>query len=990
MDFVHLHCHSEFSQDGMGKIEDLIEHVASLGQKALAITDHGVLGNLVQHYLNCKKHNIKPIFGCEFYLRYQEDKTNHITIIAKNKTGLNHMIEMANASWSNIHRNRPCITPDMMAEYNKGLIVLTGCPSSALFMNDYNYGYNYAETLVKFFGRENVYGELMFTMDNKELYYNRVVDVSAELGIKTVITNDCHFAKKEYADYHPKLTVARKGFDYSSESLYVMSGDEIYSKAVEYIGEDNLIIQQSMQTSVDIANSISKINLESEPELPYISPEQLAELKEYLLTQLELDSVNQQDSQDRLVRFNTEYEVFESMNFLDYLYIIYDLAQFCHQEKMFISLRGSGGGCYLIYLLGIADVDPIKYGLLFERFLNTSRKDYPDVDLDIETLQRERVLEYLQEKWGMVGVATYARYSHKSLIHDIFRVFEDIEVEKISGYTSLIKLEDQICEYEEMEENPPFQALVSVYPEIEIFYNVCIGQIRQSGKHAGAVGSTNTKIKLPLENGIISLTEGNDKELSKIGVVKLDMLGIRELDRQRAMFNLTGVMPPTNPEDYPLEIFENTFQKGKMLSFFQVDASDGIRDLTISIQPSHYNDIVAAISLYRPGALDAGTAQIYGKLKNTGARKIHSEIDKLLTDTYGVIIYQEQVMAIYSLITGTGLAGADLARRILSPKSVKRLSDPQWIEEKDEVHKEFITLGLENGWQQNLLDELWAELLTHTRYSFNRSHAAAYGFHALKDAWYLYYYPTEYYTALLQIDIHNGNKDAQKILYYAVQDGIDIKLPNINISSDTYEVKDGSIYLPLQTIYRFGDTSVKYLIETRSMLKDNKFETVDDLKRLDGRKVNKSTLRRLCQIGGIPEMEKLDKLIPLKDIPEGTFEDKIFDSLGFVIPNQYILQKISDAQTKQFSAIGFVVSHKNKRTKNGYPYISYKLHPFGNFWVYVNKNTDIIPAGTFVGVKFIVKNGKHFGLAESVYRLPFTEDEFINQYSKNRNEYKLC
>ncbi|MCB1711836.1 MAG: hypothetical protein KDH96_04985, partial [Candidatus Riesia sp.] len=494
-------------------------------------------------------------------------------------------------------------------------------------------------------------------------------------------------------------------------------------------------------------------------------------------------------------------------------------------------------------------------------------------------------------------------------------------------------------------------------------------------------------ITLPLENGIVALTEGNDKELSKIGVVKLDMLGIRELDRQRMMFNLTGVKPPKDPNEYPVEMFEETFQKGKTLGFFQVDASTGIRDLTISIKPTNFNDIVAAISLYRPGALDAGTAQIYAELKQNGQRFIHPEIDKILEPTYGVIIYQEQVMDLYALITSSGKEGADLARRILSPKSAKKLTDPDWIAEKDNVEKEFYELGLNNKWDKKLLDELWSELLTHTRYSFNKSHAASYAFHAIKDAWYLWKYPVQYYTSLLLIDQHNNNLDINKILYYAVQDEIEVVPPDINISTDKYEYRDGKIYLPLQTIYRISDNGVTHLLEQRDLLPNKRFETVDDLKRLDGRKVNKSTLRRLYQIGGC-KVHGVEELIKSDDIPIGTEKDLEFDAMNFIIPNKFIINLISKSIEKVQSQVGFVIGHKNKKTKNGHPFISYKLHPYGNFWVYPN-GKELIKNGTLVGVNYMVKNGRTFGLAEKVYKLPFTEEEFKTEYKDNKEDYRI-
>lgn len=951
--YVHLHNHSEFSlKDGFGRIDDLTDYVGELKQRAMALTDHGTLAGMVQFYIHCKRNNIIPIFGNEMYFRYLSDKINHITILARNEIGLNNLIKLNNDSYlaDNLIKRKsgdtPTITLEHLNKYADGLIILTGCVASAIHLNDYDFGLQYTKDLIRQVGKDNVFGELMFTMAQQD-HFTRVLNISNDLGINYVITNDCHFAKKEYGNLHPLAVQMRSGYSYESETLYVMTEQEIKDLSLQYVSED--VWNNSLITINNIVDSIEKISLESDPVLPHISQNELDVFIKTLEVKLQQDLENNIDKQTRIDRFNLELKVVKDKGFTDYFYILNDIYQYAQQENILVSLRGSGAGSYLLYLMGVSWVDPIQNGLLFERFLNYARKDYPDADLDCSTNGRDKILRYANERWGMFSVATYSRYQHNMLIADLFRMFHLIPKE----------LEEPIKDFGI--ESQEYKTACNLEPRFGKLYDVMIGQIRHRGKHAGAVASISVK-NVPMENGLIALAEGNDKELSLTGVVKYDLLAIKELDKQENLYKYTGVKPPKNVNDFNPEIFR-LLQENKTFNIFQVDASSGIQQLTKSINPDSFDSISAAIALYRPGALDAGTAQLYTEYKRN-PRKLHPKIDQYLEDTFGVIIFQEQVMFIYAEITGTGLVGANDARKTLSPKSPKQTLEPQWIEKKNKLEKQFFENGLNNGYTQEFLTHLWAELLTHTRYSFNRAHSASYAMHGMIDLWYLFYHPTEYVMACLLIDQLDNNEDAQSILYQAIKNGVEIIPPHINNSSSVYELKDGKIYLPLTVIKGWGEKSVEKFIELRNAQDNKQFNTFEQLHdQVGGRILNKTIRKKLYQLNAFDTITG-DPLSFLDEIPLLTGKDAEFDSMGFVIPTQYHIGKIEKWRDSEKAIVGFIKSKKEKETKTGKPMISYKLHPSGGFWMF-NDGKIKLEEGKFVGIQYeLNKQGKNFGLAK--------------------------
>jgi DNA polymerase-3 subunit alpha len=954
--FVSLHTHSCYSRDGLGTIEDLTDHVKDIGQRALAITDHSTMSSMVSFFLNCKERGIKPIFGNEMYFRYRQDKVNHITILARTQNGLNNLIKLNNIAHigDNIVKrksgNTPTIDMELLSQFSEGLIVLTGCVSSAIHDNEYEYGWNYTNDLIRNVGKDNVYGELMFSMQNQD-FYSRVINICNDLKLQTVITTDAHFAKKEYGNIHPICVTMRSGYNYESELLYVMKEKEIKDLSLQYVPKD--IWDKSLVTINEIVDSVEDIELKSEPKLPFVSQQELDEFGKFLQYKFELDLAKNDDKQVRIDRFNLEWKVITDKKFTDYFLILNDLYQFCLRENILMALRGSGAGCYILYLIGISQVDPIKGGLLFERFLNYERADFPDADCDISSNGREKVLVYALERWGLQPVKTYSKYSIRSLVHDLFRVLHSIPKD----------LEELICDYGV--ECDEYKKACEIEPRFGQLYDVMIDQVRHAGKHAGAVASTTRDV--PVEDGLIALAEGNLKQLSYVGILKIDLLGIRLLDKHEYFHKLTGINPPDDPFLYPSEIF-SLLQEDKTFNIFQIDASSGIKQLTKSINPDSFESISAAISLYRPGALDAGTAAHYSEYK-INPRKLHSNIDKYLESTYGIILFQEQVMHIFAEITGTGLIGADLARKTLSPKSVKQLTDPHWIAKCKELENQFFDLGKINGYDKEFLNHIWAELLTHTRYSFNRAHSASYAFHALKDLWMLYYHPTEYVMSCLLVDQLDNNEDAQTILYYAAKNGVAIIPPHINNSSNSYELKDGKIYLPLTVITGWGSNSVNKVLEIRNTLEDNKFTSFEQMNDLiGGRMMNKTVRRKLYQIGAFDDIEG-DVNSFISEMPLVKVKSKYaeFDSLGFVIPTEYHIKKIDKYANDQRAIVGFVKQKTEKETKTGKPMISYKLHPKGNFWMYNNEETKKLDIGSFVGVIYkLKKDGTNYGCANEV------------------------
>ena len=915
--FVPLHLHTHMSKDGLGTIEAMMDYASQLGYHALACTDHGTMAAAIQFWTAAKSRGIKPIFGNEIYLEWA-GKRGHLTVLSSGEVGFNNLLGMNNAAHRNTQRGFPVTTMEMLEQYSDGLIVLSGCSASPLYQGTDADAMKFAGTLYDIFGKDRFYAEVMGVV--KEDNFSRPSMVAAKLGIKRVLTNDTHFVKKEWAQAHKILTGCRSGYDYSSENLALLSPAEMENNTFLKTYADTQLIRQFMQTSVEIADSIEEYDLASPPVLPQTAGEY--DLRAIAETNLRGLTWAGKEEYDRLDR---EMSVVENLKLFDYFAILYDIVQFCKREGIKIGPgRGSGGGAFFLWLLGVIDVNPIQHGLLFERFLSESRGDMADFDLDVEGERRDEVIAYANERWGAYPIANFATYGHASLIRDLGRYFR-VPMEVV----------ERACETEDAEGLDEFFAYCrpgmgnadwqTGEKDARIAYDAMLGQVRHRGKHAGGVVIATRPVPIEGENQVVAWVEGIvGRDLSKAGLVKYDILGVTALSIIAELERLTGVRP-NEPWDSDADNVFNLFCNGDTAGVFQFSGSAGIVELTKKVQPRTLADLSAINGIYRPGPLDSGMGQTYPNAKHSGnVRKLEPSIDKVLEETYGIIIYQEQVMALTALVTGGNLEDADAIRKVISKGKV---NDPKWQAKMREVEAHFKVEGYKRFTQQ-IVDTLWSEIVTFGRYGFNKSHSVAYSLLAYRMAWYKTYYPGAFFTALL-------NNDADKTetwVYDAALHDVAVVPPHINYSGVkwAWNSNDDTIYAPLSMVNNLGEKRAAVIVAYREA--NGIFKNVEEVNKLPKKDFNKLAKKLLFMAGGFRGVPgDITKVIDdYVNLPITTDIESQRESMGFVLPTKEIVKFLRDEREKGKTA-GFV-EETEMRNKGHGDYLVVRLTPQGSFW----------------------------------------------------------
>lgn len=938
-EYTPLHVHTDASSDGLGTVQALVERAKDLGMTSLAMTDHGTLANAISFWSACVEQGIKPILGLEAYLQY-EDKRHHLTLLARNRTGFENLIELDTRSHLHSISGYPTTTLSLLNSLGGNLFVLTGCPASAIHREDKTFGKKFVLDLCQAVGKSNVFCEVMFASSFD--YWTRPLEIAEELSMAHVVTNDTHFPLAHQFASHQILTSVRKGYTYNSEQLWLKSAQEILDYGSLYTSRHK--IEAGLEKTNYLAGLCSVWDMRAAPSLPSV-PKAREMLLEAVKLAYKSNTASRSESERtaRLERLRREFRELEKKGFLDYVYILWDIVKWAKNKLIRVGPgRGSGAGSYVLYLLGITQIDPIDFGLHFERFLNPERTDYPDVDVDFDSNRRQEVLDYAKSQWGAVPIATYSTYSHKSAVHDIARI---VGIDK----------EISVVAAERGKSSVEFEKFCEEKPTILPTYNAMLGQIRHRGKHAGGVVITSQPV--PLEKAgdvmVAAWTEGENRELSKVGIVKYDLLGVSALTQLEDMEKLSGVKAPLVPDNDP-KVLE-LFQRGEVNGIFQWTGSEGIREFTRKLAPNSFLDLVAINALYRPGALDAGTAEKYPEYKKK-PRKLHPQIDPLLTTTYGVICYQEQVMSVVAEVTGSTFGEADLVRRLISKAHV---GNPEWEKQMRDLHKNFMGKGEARGFDRKLLETLWEEIYTHSRYSFNLSHAAAYSLIAWQMAFFKAHYPGVFFTAMLRHDTAN----AQGYLYEAAKRGIAIYTPKINVSGVQHELRDNAIYLPLTDVKFFGEKMVKQVIEERE--KNGEFLSFEDFsKRVAKRACNSRNRTSLYQIGAFTGFADspdkfLDDYASLPLLGDSEAQQEI---LGYTIPTPRVMWLLERFGSEEDYAIGFVRGWKDKKNKKGQPYRIFYLSPEGSFWL--REDFEKYAEGNFL----VVKKTK-WGMGKQVKRM---------------------
>jgi DNA polymerase-3 subunit alpha len=913
MNYTPLHVHTDASSDGLGTVEALVNEAKRIGCTSLACTDHGTLANAVAFWTLCNEKEIKPILGMEAYLSY-EGTRHHLTLLSLNEDGFNNLIHLSSHAhahgWAGGY---PLMTLDDIQKWKGGLQVLTGCASSAIHKGSFEDGLIFTGHLVDIMGRDHVSAELMFVGTHN--IWSRPLEIAAKLKIHTAVTNDSHYPCQHQFEAHQVMTTARKGFTYDSRQLWLKSADEILFEGGKFLDRQTII--DGLNHTQTVARAVEPWNMKAPPTLPKIDKVEEI-LGAMLRTALKQDIAQKGQRKLRIERLQYEFHIFNEKKFFDYIYILHDIVSWAKAQGIYVGPgRGSGGGSYVLYLLGITTVDPLEYDLLFERFINPSRSDYPDVDMDFESDRRGEVVEYAHNKWDAIPIANYNTYSHKSVIHDIARVLKIPKTVEIPAADSEFGGE-------------AFNDFTGFHEDALGAYDSMMGQIRHRGKHAGGVIITDRPV--PLERAgdelVVAWAEGiNSKDLSKVGIVKYDILGLTALSQLKMMVNLTGQpLPDTfdDPEVYDL------FQRGDVAGIFQWAGSDGIRQLTIRIQPKNFHDLATINALYRPGALDAGTAEKYPDYM-ANPRKLHPRLDRLLEETYGVICYQEQMIAVFSELTGQSYAQADDARRIIVKS---KIGDRLWEADVQKLHDFFVMASVKNNFDRAFVDTMWDELFKHSRYSFNKAHAVGYTIISYQMAWFKVHYRPAFTTAMLQYD----RGDAQTYIFDAVESGLSISTPHINVSDFGYVLQGDTIYIPLNDVSHLGEKAAQYIIDDRQQ--HGPYVSYEDFNKRIPKKLCNSRVRVFLQNIGAFEGLAGD---PASAIPTyaslpvlGPFEAQL-EALGYVIPTDKLLKamkriRATKRMVREEPFVGFVTSTKDKMSAHGAFKVFY-LSPFGSFWL---------------------------------------------------------
>ncbi|MDZ4833145.1 MAG: DNA polymerase III subunit alpha [Candidatus Melainabacteria bacterium] len=891
--YVPLHLHTEYSLlDGATRIKDLVKKAKAENMPAVAITDHGVMYGAVELTKACYEiGGVKPILGYEAYIidgDIEDKKTkqnlHHLTIIAQNKTGYQNLVKLVSRAHIKGFYYKPRINKQMLAEFSEGLVVLSGCLGAELAQLLLKDKYEEARASAAWYKEvlgENYYLEIQDHGYWEDRKVNRqIVKLSRELGIKLVSTNDSHFTNKGDAQSHDCLLCIQMGKVVTDTNRMKFSGWEYIKNGDEmsYLFRDHLdpeMIEESIKSTLEIADRVEPVKLGGPPRLPVLDMPHGHTAESYL-NDLVFAGVKERCNgsipPEYEARAKMELECIESKKFASYFLMTADFIKFARDRDIPVGPgRGSAAGSLVAYALGITNIDPIKYNLLFERFLNPERESMPDIDTDFCIDRRDEVIKYCAEKYGVDRVAqiiTFNRMTSKAVIKDVARVLEYpfSESTKLAKMVPVVRgkptpLKDMLIEHPEFKKT--YQTSDEAKEVIDIAQQL-EGTNKTYGMHAAGVVISD----VPLED-LVPVQRNNDgtviaqfymEDCAYIGLVKMDFLGLRNLtmiDKAcKIIKNTTGTS--IIPDEIPLDD-EKTFQtisNGDLAGIFQLETSSGMRQVARDMKPSNMEDISALIALYRPGPLDSGMIEKFIDCKN-GKTKITYEtplLAPILKDTYGQIVYQEQVMQIAQQLGGYSLGQADLLRRAMGKKK------PEEMEKHRSI---FISGCTERSIDSGIADKLFDTMVQFAEYCFNKSHSAAYGMLTYQTAYLKTHYPVPYMTALMS-SVAGEQDKVQGYIAECQAMNIEILPPDVNVSTDDFTADGPNIRFGLSGVKNVGEAAVAEIVKKRE--EGGPYKSIHDfLARIDLRTVNKRTMEALIKCGaclnlGITRKQALENL----------------------------------------------------------------------------------------------------------------------------------
>ena len=884
-DFVHLHIHSEFSLlDGANRIKDLPVMAKELGMKAMAITDHGVMYGVIDFYKACKKEGIKPIIGCEVYVasrtRFdkepQDKRYYHLILLAKNNKGYQNLSKLVSLGFTEGYYYKPRIDLEILEKYHEGIICLSGCLAGSVSQAILNGNIEEAENVAKW--HKNVFGEDYYLeiqnngVKEQVMVNQKLIQIARRLDIPIVATNDAHYLKKEDAYNHEVLLCIQTGKRITDEDRMRFETDELYVKSPEEMSEYFKNFSDAIENTVKIAE---KCNVEFEfghTILPnYDVPEEYATHYDYFKKLCDDGIKNrygENPSQEILDRAEYELKIISQMGYVDYYLIVWDYINYAKSVGIPVGPgRGSGAGSILAYAIGITDIDPMKYNLLFERFLNPERISMPDFDVDFCYERRGEVIDYVERKYGKDHVSqiiTFGTMSARMVIRDVGRAL-DMPYAECDKLAKMIPNELHITIKKAMEQNKELRDLYDSEDEIHKMLDIAMaleGMPRQASTHACGIVITkepvDTYVPLYVRDGQIS-TQFIMTTLEELGLLKMDFLGLRTLTVIQDAINLVkenrGIdvefdKDMNNPKVYKL------WQNGESVGIFQFE-SQGMTNFMKELKPDCLEDIIAGVSLYRPGPMDQIPRYISNKKNPDHAEYTHPSLIPILNVTYGCMVYQEQVMQIVRDLAGYSLGRADLVRRAMGKKKLDVMAKEReyFIHGQTDEDGNVIIKGcIRNGIDEESANKIFDEMAEFAKYAFNKSHAAAYAVVSYRTAYLKAYYPEEFMAATLNSFL--GNLD--KIPMYIDECKrlkIDILKPDINKSFTKFTVDNGKIRFGLGSVKNVGISAVNSIVKERE--ENGDFESFTDFcERMKNETINKKCIESLIRAGAFDQFEQ--------------------------------------------------------------------------------------------------------------------------------------
>ena len=989
--FTHLHVHSHYSLlDGLPKIDELLNYVKELEMDSVALTDHGALYGAVEFYKKAKEKGIKPIIGAEMYMAFEkmtqerpniDDKKYHLVLLVKNEEGYKNLVKLITKAHLEGFYYKPRIDEELLSQHSQGLVCLSACLAGKIPQLILSNKVSEAEKTALFyqeiFGKENFYLELQNhpNIEEQKKVNKAILAISKKLKIPLVATNDCHYLKPEDAAAQDILMLINTGADPNDPERLTMKTDDFSMRKPEKMIEDFKEIPEAIENTQKIAEICNfEFNL-GQIKLPKFETPNGKSSEEYL-KDLCFEGIKkrygQNPGKEVLERLNFELKVINQTGFVSYFLIVQDFVNWAKANRIVVGPgRGSAGGSLVAYLLNITNVDPLKYNLLFERFLNPERISLPDIDLDFADRRRDEVIEYVAQKYGREKVAqiiTFGTMAARAVIRDVGRAlgYPYSECDKIAKMVPFgLTLDQTLAQVSEFRQSylsdQRIQKLVDFAKKLE-------GCARHASTHAcGVVISSEVldnivPLQHPTQDDKAIVTQYEMKSIEDLGLLKMDFLGLKNLtiieDTLARIYKVQG--KKIDIENIPLDdkATYKLLQKGETIGVFQLE-SEGMRRYLKQLKPTGLEDIIAMVALYRPGPMALIPDYIAAKNKKKAIEYLHPKLKPILESTYGICVYQEQVMKIAQDLAGFSLSEADVLRKAIGKKIRKLLMDQR---------EKFIEGMIKNGISDSVANKIWNWIEPFARYSFNRSHAAAYALIAYQTAYLKANFQVEFMASLLTSE----KSDVERIGFLISECkkmGIEVLPPDINESLANFTVvgKD-KIRFGLTAIKNVGLNIVETIVNERK--NNGPYQSIFDfINRLNSKDLNKKSLESLIKAGVFDKFAERKQLLEnLEKLLEAARENQkiklngqkgLFDGMTRNVSFQFSSTSPASEKEKltwEKELLGlFVTSHPMESFKNIIEKRALSINKAKSS--FINRNVKI--CGLISSIKKIItKNGK--------------------------------